>query len=132
MRKLILILSFAALLLIIVACGAEGSPGGGEPAAAVERYLTAKVDGDGDTIRALLCSEMEAVLERELRTFESVSEAQIEDMACAADPPQGDEACVACTGQIVALYGAEETTFPLANYRAMREDGEWKWCGETQ
>jgi hypothetical protein len=55
---------------------------------------------------------MEAVLERELRTFESVTGAEIEDMACTADPPQGNAARVACTGRIVALYGTEETTFP--------------------
>jgi hypothetical protein len=132
MRKQYLILSFVAFLLILVACSGGGNPGGGDPAAAVARYLTAKVESDGDTIRALLCSEMEAVLERELRTFESVTGAEIEDMACTADPPQDNAARVACTGRIVALYGTEETTFPLTAYRAVQEDGEWKWCGETE
>lgn len=132
MRKLIISLMFITLLTVLFACGGSDNPGGGDPAAAVERYLTAKVSGDSDTIRALLCSEMEAVLERELRTFESVSGAEIQDMVCTADPPQGTAARVACTGQIVALYGTEETVFPLSAYRAVQEDGEWKWCGETQ
>jgi hypothetical protein len=132
MRKLFMILSFVALITLAVACGGNGEPGGGDPAGAVERYLTAKVNSDDDTIRALLCSEMEAVLERELRTFESVSGAEIQGMACTADPPAGTIARVACDGQIVALYGTEETVFPLSAYRAVQEDGEWKWCGETQ
>lgn len=132
MRKLLTILLFLALVALPAACGGNGASGGGDPAAAVERYLTAKVESDGDTIRALLCSEMEAVLERELRTFESVTGAELEDMACAADPAAGDKARVACTGRIVALYGTEETVFPLAAYRVVREDGEWRWCGETQ
>ena len=34
-------------------------------------------------------------------------------------------------GRIVALYGTEETEFPLVSYRVVEEDGEWKWCGEA-
>lgn len=132
MQKLFLILLFVALIGLAVACDGAGNPGGGDPAAAVERYLTAKVSSDSDTIRTLLCSEMEAVLERELHTFESVSGAEIQDMVCTAGPVEGDTSRVACTGQIVALYGTEETFFPLSAYRAVREDGEWKWCGETE
>jgi hypothetical protein len=49
-------------------------------------------------------------------------------MACAAT---GDGATVSCQGQIVALYGAEQTEFPLTSYRVIQEDGEWKWCGEA-
>lgn len=132
-------LSLVLLLLILLgatACGGNESNGGvtGDPAArAVEDYLSAKVRGDGDVIRAGLCSEMEADLERELRTFESVSNASIDNMSCASDNPAAeDETAVRCAGEIVALYGMEETKFPLSAYRAVLEDGEWKWCGETQ
>ena len=38
--------------------------------------------------------------------------------------------CVAA-GKIVALYGAQQTEFPLTTYRVVQEDGEWKWCGEA-
>jgi hypothetical protein len=140
MRKIGLLLLWIALLL--VACGG-GAPTGdappgdappGDPAArAVETYLSAKVSGDADAIRAGLCSEMESVLERELHTFDTVSGVEIENMACASDDPAAPSPrTVRCTGQIVALYGAEETIFPLAAYRAVEEDGEWRWCGETQ
>lgn len=116
-------LIFAACIMTACTTGGEG-----DPAETVESYLQAKVDGDIDTIGALLCSEMEANLERESRTFESVSDVAIEDMACQA---LDDDSTVRCEGRIVALYGAEETEFPLVNYRVIQEDGEWKWCGEA-
>lgn len=119
--KTLLILLLMALPL--VACGGEG-----DPAETVERYLQAKVDRDREQIQANLCSEMESVLEREVRTFESVSGVELEDMACQR---VADSDVVSCDGRIVALYGTEETEFPLVSYRVVQEDGEWKWCGEA-
>jgi hypothetical protein len=110
--------------LLTVACGG----GGGDPAETVENYLQAKVEGDGDTLRGLLCSEMESALERETRSFESVSGVTIEGMACTFEE---SSSTVRCEGTIVALYGTEETEFPLTNYRVVQEDGEWRWCGEA-
>ena len=121
------------LLLALAACGGGNTTAADPAARAVESYLTAKVAGDDDAIRAGLCSEMESVLERELRTFESVADARIEGMRCAADDPAAaSPQTVHCTGQIVATYGTEDTTFPLAAYRAVEEDGVWRWCGESQ
>lgn len=122
MKKLLLILLAG---LVLAACN---DAGGGDPAQAVEQYLQAKVDGDRTQIQALLCSEMESSLEREVRTFESVSGVSIEGMSC----QQVDETeAVQCQGKIVALYGTEQTEFPLVAYRVVQEDGEWKWCGEA-
>jgi hypothetical protein len=125
MKKTLIIVIMVLLgLLSAVAC----DDGAGDPAETVENYLQAKVDRDEETIRGLLCSEMESVLEREVRSFESVSGAEIEGLAC-----QYDEAinAVRCQGTIVALYGTEESEFPLTSYRVVQEDGEWKWCGEA-
>ena len=130
MRRLCLLL---LTLLALAACGGDNATNADPAARAVETYLTAKVAGDEDAIRAGLCSEMEAELERELRTFESVADARNEGMSCAADDAAAaSPRTVRCTGQIVATYGAEDTTFPLAAYRAVEEDGVWRWCGETQ
>jgi hypothetical protein len=122
MRNWMMIALTVLLGLLLVACD-----GGGDPAETVERYLQAKVDGDADTVRALLCAEMEAELEREIRTFESVSGVELQNMACERVDNSNR---VACDGTIVALYGEEETEFPLVTYRVVQEDGEWKWCGE--
>ena len=114
------------LLFLLAACSSAGSSG--DPAQAVETYIQAKAGGDADTISQLLCSEMESILERESRTFESVSDVRVEGMACER---VGDDDVVSCTGKIVATYGSEDTEFPLASYRVVEEDGEWKWCGEA-
>lgn len=129
MKRMIFILS-AVLLGLLAACGGGGSNSAGlpDPANTVERYLTAKVGRDIDTVRALLCSEMEGDLERESRTFDSVSDARLEGMACTAV----DADTVSCEGRIVASYGTEETEFALSSYRVVEEDGEWKWCGEAE
>ncbi|MFN2136276.1 MAG: hypothetical protein ACK2UK_10000 [Candidatus Promineifilaceae bacterium] len=118
-----LLLLTAAMLLVACSSGASA-----DPAATVQQYMKAKADGDADTIRQLLCSEMEGVLEREIRTFESVSDVRIEGMACQR---VSDSDVVTCSGKIVASYGTEDTEFPLASYRVVDEDGEWKWCGEA-
>jgi len=120
------ILLMSAVLL--AACGGGGSASTSDPARVVERYLTAKVGRDADTVRALLCSEMEADLERETRTFDTVSDARIEGLACEVV----DEGTVRCDGRIVASYGTEETEFALSSYRVVEEDGEWRWCGEGE
>ncbi|PID85701.1 MAG: hypothetical protein CSB13_06715 [Chloroflexi bacterium] len=122
MKKTIII--SLLFLLILTACGNKATA---DPAQTVERYLQAKANRDTDTIQQLLCSEMESVLERESRTFESVTGVHIEDMAC-TDEGGGR---VNCTGSIMATYGSEDTEFPLTAYRVVKEDGEWKWCGES-
>lgn len=124
MRKGIL---FIAVALLLAACGGT-SGGGGDAAGAVQRYLQAKVSGNADGVRSLLCSAMEADLERETGSFATVSGATIEGMTCARD---GETDRVKCEGRIVATYGQEKTEFPLGTYRVVQEDGEWKWCGET-
>ena len=85
MRRLALLL---LILLALAACG--GGESTADPAArAVESYLTSKVAGDDDAIRAGLCSEMESVLERELRTFESVADARNEKTEPSPEPKDG-------------------------------------------
>jgi hypothetical protein len=122
MKKIILL-----SLLFTIFLAACGGGMAGDPAQTVENYLQAKADGDAETIQQLLCAEMEGVLERESRAFESVSGVHIEGMAC-TDEGGGK---VSCTGTIVATYGTEDTEFPLTAYRVVEEDGEWKWCGEA-
>ena len=123
MKRIVILL--VIMLLPLVACS---SSSGSDPAQTVEKYMQAKADADAGIISQLLCSEMESVLERESRTFESVSGVHIEGMNC---QQVGESQVVTCEGTIVATYGTEDTEFPLASYRVVEEDGEWKWCGEA-
>ncbi len=122
-RFFILFLSALALGLLLTACN-----GSGDPAKTVEQYLQAKVDGNEKVIRQLLCSQKEADAFQEINAFTSVTGAHIEGMSCQR---LDDSDVVRCDGKIVALYGKEETDFPLSSYRVVQEDGEWKWCGEA-
>lgn len=122
MTKRIALLMLMGLLL--AACGGTSA----DPAQTVETYLQAKAEADADTINALLCAEMEAVAEREARTFEGVQGVQLEGMSCSQ---VGESDVVACEGMFTAVYGGETTEFPLSAYRVVEEDGELKWCGEA-
>lgn len=126
MKRLFFGLVLVLFTAVSVACA--DNAGGGDAAANVETYLEAKVNGEADTVRSLLCSEMEQFADREIHTFDSVTDVTIEGMACT----DGGNGRVTCAGVIKAAYGAEETEFPLTNYKVVQEDGEWKWCGETQ
>lgn len=121
MKKFVVVLML--VMLLAAACSSSS-----DPAQTVEKYMQAKADADADTISQLLCSEMENVFERESRTFESVTGVHIEGMSC---QQAGDSQVVSCQGTIIATYGTEDTEFPLASYRVVEEDGEWKWCGEA-
>jgi hypothetical protein len=116
----------AIVLLFLAGCTGEDR---NNPPAVVEDYLQAKISRDTDTIQKLLCSEMESYFERETHTFETVSDARIDDLSCTWDEAQS---VVRCQGKIVASYGAEQTEFPLKTYRVVEEDGQWKWCGESR
>lgn len=123
-----MILRFGLLILItlvLAGCGTEGT-NNNSAESVVEAYLQAKVDSDADTIRNLICSDLEANIERETASFASV-EASIEGMECISE---GN--IVSCTGEIVALYGTENREFPLTSYNVVQEDGEWRWCGEGE
>ena len=121
MLRLLLLLP---ALLLLAACASQA----GDPAQVVEQYLQAKVDGDAARIRDLLCLPMQADLDREAASFASVTDVRIENMTCSYSA--GSD-IVQCSGDIVALYGTEDTHFPLTNYQVVQEDGEWKWCGEA-
>ena len=125
MKKQLLLISLFlfSLLLILSSC-----QGGADPARAVEKYLQAKVKGDEQVIRSLLCAQKEGDAFLEINAFTSVSGAHIEGMHC---QQVDDSDVVKCDGRIVAIYGSEETEFPLTSYRVVQEDGEWKWCGEA-
>lgn len=118
-------LTMTIMLVLLLAACAGGD--GGDPADAVEKYLTAKIAGDAAGVKALLCSAMEADLDREANSFAAV-DATIEAMDCQRD---GTTDVVNCAGRIVATYGTEKLEFPLTSYAIVQEGGEWKWCGEA-
>jgi hypothetical protein len=123
MRNAAIWILFIVALLMLAGCGDVA----GDPSDTVERYITAKVAADRDTIASLLCSTMESDLQRESVSFASV-EAHVEGLNCSR---VGDTNTVSCDGEIIATYGTEERVFALGTYNVVQEDGEWRWCGEA-
>ena len=122
-RILTVTLFILLIVLLLAACA-----GSGDPVQTVQRYLQAKTSGDQTVLQQTLCAEMEAVLEREVMSFDGV-DARLENVACLFD---ADAATVTCSGAIIATYGGEDNTFPLGTYHVVQEAGEWKWCGEAE
>ena len=124
------------IVLILAACGGNPANTPAAPATAtsvdsvkmIVKYLQAKITGDEQTIRSLLCAAMEKNLQQEATTFLGTSGVKFDGMVCMA----GGAGKVTCQGKIVADYGQEKNEFPLGTYTVVQEDGEWKYCGEAQ
>lgn len=138
MKRVILIMTLL-LSVILVACGgdddgedndSDNADSDNGAAQTVLDYIEAKVASDENGITNLICSEMEADIQREVSSLASVSPELSEAASCAVDGEADGYTMVTCDGEIVATYGTEIRELPLGTYRAVEEDGEWRWCGE--
>lgn len=126
MRRSLMIV-FILAVLVLAACDQGSAPD------AVEGYLKAKVSADADKLVGLSCKEWEAQASLDAASFQSVK-AELKDMSCKENGKDGKYTLVTCEGKIVAAYRGETREFNLGDstYRALKEDGEWKMCGEQQ
>jgi hypothetical protein len=117
-----------ALGLCLVGCsGGSAISFDSDAGKVVEQYMQAKIDGNRDALRDLLCNAQEANLDREAQSFSGVK-AHLENVKCQKD---ANANTVTCSGAIVADYNGENTNFPLTKYNVVQVDGLWKWCGEA-
>jgi hypothetical protein len=126
----LLCLSFMILVLVVAACQPlEG--GEGDPARAVEDYLSAMVKNDTEKLAGLVCPAYEAGAKAEFDSFGAISDAVLDGVKCTAGTTGTDNAGVTCTGQINFSYNGENDLLPLAGntYSTQKVDGEWKMCG---
>lgn len=117
----------AAIMLALAACANEGSA-----SQVVEKYLKAKVASDADDLSELACKEWEAKAQLDAKSFESVK-AELQNMSCKENGKDGKYTLVTCQGKLVIEYRGEdprEQNLSDVTYRAVKEDGEWKMCGE--
>jgi hypothetical protein len=121
-----MIILLLGVLFSLNACTA----GGNEKTAAVEAYLQALVEKDGDRLAALSCSVWEEDAMLELDSFQAV-EATLQNLACEENGTDGDAALVRCNGTILTTYNQEkqELDVSLRTYRVVLEAGEQRVCG---
>jgi hypothetical protein len=124
MRRYVLLT--IVLLLVLTACAKEGSAPD-----TIQDYLKAKVASDADKLVDLACNEWEAQANADALSFKSVK-AELKDMSCKENGKDGKYTLITCEGEIVAEYDGEQRSQSLSDttYRALKEDGEWKMCGE--
>jgi hypothetical protein len=118
-------MAIALAALALAAC--SSAPAEQNVGSVVVEYLQARIDGDADKLRTLLCAANESNAAREAASFASV-EASLNNVACTFDAAS---AKVSCTGSITATYNGENREIPLPKYQMVQEDGEWRVCGET-
>ncbi len=109
--------------LLLAACSSAA-----DPAQNVVRYLQARANADAAGMRALTCAAREAEVDRLAQSFAG-RDAKLENVQCTFDAAS---ATAACSGSIVASYGAERQSFPVGKYTLVQEDGVWRVCGETR
>jgi hypothetical protein len=122
--RLVIFLSLPVLLL--TACAHKNSA-----SQVVEDYLKAKVKSDADKLASLSCKDWEAQAQQDALPFQSV-DAKLQDMSCTENGQEGSYTLVTCEGKIVVAYRGETRELNLSDtiYRAIKENGEWKMCGE--
>jgi hypothetical protein len=127
MRKILIVLLTAVLLLALAGCS-KGQASG--PALAVQVYLEALVAQDFDRITTLSCADWEEQAQLEVDSFAAVT-ARLEGVSCQEQSTEGDSATVACTGKIITTYDEEDQEIGLEGrtYWVVQQNGEWRMCG---
>lgn len=127
MKKLTVLISLLIFTFLLTACGTTAS---GDPAAAIEAYLTALVEKDLDGMVSHACAAWESTAQVENQAYYGV-EARLEGLACTVTGSEGEATVVSCEGNIIATYSGEDTPLPLnvRQYLSVEEGGEWRMCG---
>lgn len=121
------LLGIAMIVFVLSACAKESSA-----SQVVEKYLKAKVASEADELNKLACKEWEAKAQLDATSFESVK-AELQNMSCKENGEDGKYTLVTCEGKLIIEYRGEdprEQNLSDTTYRAVKEDGEWKMCGE--
>ena len=135
-KRQVLSLLFLFLLAagIFAACSGTQQDAG-DPGAAIEDYFSALVANETDKIPQLVCPAYESGARTEFDSMGAVGGAALENVECtSADPSNGDNATVTCTGAITFTYNGEDQSLDLSlsPYTSQKVDGEWKMCGYAQ
>lgn len=116
------------IAILLGGCSSTGNAGGA--AGAVERYLQALASRDLNQMISASCADWEAQARLEYDSFAAVK-LELKDLSCQATGQEQPYTLVACSGTIIANYGAEDLQIDVADqiFRVIQEGGEWRVCG---
>lgn len=99
-------------------------------AKAVEAYFQALQSKDEVAMINHTCAAWEADARTEFNSFSAVK-ITLQDLSCQQTGQSGDYTLVACTGSLIASYGAEDLVLDFGErvYQAIQEGGDWRLCG---
>ena len=125
-RMFVMLLLLVSLSAILAACADEGSA-----SETVENYLKAKITADEDKLVSLSCKDWEVQARLDAAPFKS-GEAEFDGMSCKDAGKQDDFTLVTCEGTLSFVYQGEQREQDLSEitYLTIKEDDEWKMCGE--
>lgn len=126
MKKIIVTIILFTAFLSLTACASSASP-----AAAVEAFYNALVNGDAASISQLSCAQWESQSQLLLDSFTGVK-ARVENLACSELENDGSSAAVNCVGKIIATYGTEDQEIDLSSttFLLEKQGGDWLICGQ--
>jgi hypothetical protein len=127
MRKLITsALLFSLTAMLLSACQTATDPA----ARAVEDYLNALVNKDGDTLAAISCADWESNALLELDSLQAV-ETRLEGLTCTTSGTGDASIQVTCQGKILATYNNEDQELDLSvrTYDVIKQGSDYLVCG---
>jgi hypothetical protein len=124
-RFTILVLMIATML---AGCSSAGQKSGA--AIAVETYLQALASRDLNQMISTTCADWESQARLEYDSFAAVK-LELKDLSCQETGQEQSYTLVACSGTIIANYGAEDLQIDVADqtFQVIQEGGEWRVCG---
>lgn len=123
---------FVSILLLLLALTLAACAESVSAPDAIEGYLKAKIAADEGKLAGLACAAWEAQATLEAAPFRSVK-AQLDGLACRENGQDGGATLVTCEGTLVITYRGEaprQQSLAGTTYRAVKEDGAWKMCGQ--
>jgi len=97
---------------------------------AVEEYVTALVNKDGNRLSTLSCADWESSALLELDSLQAV-DTRLEGLVCSVTGTDGQNTLVTCQGKIITTYNNENQELDLSvrSYVVVQQGGDSLVCG---
>lgn len=102
----------------------------GTPADVVYRYLEARTRSSAADMQALSCSAWDSQAVIQSQSFRAMN-AELKEVNCSASSADETRASVTCEGFIQTTYNGQTREWKLGGFELVREEDEWRICGEA-